>query len=449
MHLEQLLKEPHLGKLKRILYERAVFMRSIEPVLSKLQHEQPEIFRRPPTSRVKQISSIYKKVTKDKPRMTVKDFFAKLQDFELDDIAGARVTIASKDLYHHAGALLKRKLTRLAELKVSRPYDPNSSDPYPGEHWRLTSRKDKNVRCEVQVRTLSHDLWAVFSHYESYKKVSETLVKKDLKDLSRLLDVADDYVKTIRMRKIEEAEAHHAEACYAKGIPKRSGLTYQQFEDIVFKDVDSKRTREFKSRPIEEVRLCDSYRGLSEHGVFTKRQLKSLVAKKNKIPIQKRMEELNVVGGSVDDFGILCQCHKADPSGVHGKHFSSTWKALTEVRIEAIKVVERAERGVAQYFVSFNLRKDKDYPGLWAELTKLGGVQVLEAGWRIRGIETPKEISARLKPYIGTRDRLLVVPSAEKEQEGFRLMRPRRRALVVSNLDLTPSNRAGASVLAH
>src|SRR5687768_15836378 len=84
---------------------------------------------------------------------------------------------------------------------------------YCADHYTLTIVAEPAAKAELQVRTLAHDLWAVFSHYEAYRAAeSMPLSRRDeVVNYSRLLDVVDSYAAQIRHRKEEDAdEAHRA-----------------------------------------------------------------------------------------------------------------------------------------------------------------------------------------------------------------------------------------------
>jgi len=156
----------------------------------------------------------------------------------------------------------------------------------------------------------------------------------------------------------------------------------------------------------------------------TARQLRTLVAKRHKLRLKVLMKEMKVEGGSVDNFGLLCQCFSQDEAGAYGTYCTSKWRDTMQNHINGIKAVERAERGISDYIVSFELLSVKrDYSLLWQELKKLDGIQKQATAWLIRGKENPKELKARLGAFMGGRDRLLVVPTNPKDWDGLRLMK--------------------------
>ncbi len=65
---------------------------------------------------------------------------------------------------------------------------------------------------------------------------------------------------------------------------------------------------------------------------------------------------------------------------------------------------------MAIYFVTYDLRGDRDYGDLYDELSDVGAVRVLESTWCFEGVETSCEkVRDHLKQYIDSDDGLCVV----------------------------------------
>lgn len=65
---------------------------------------------------------------------------------------------------------------------------------------------------------------------------------------------------------------------------------------------------------------------------------------------------------------------------------------------------------MAEYFVSYDLIKNKDYSKLINELKKLGGLRMLESNWCLSRSNTGESKSLRdhFKSFIDADDRLVV-----------------------------------------
>lgn len=348
MHIEELFQPPNLDLLKQTLTVRAKFLGEVEACLVQLVIEFPETFRRPPTSRLKKIRSIYHKLAL--PGVSRDEFFKKLA--KLNDVAGIRLTVASKDLYPVVEELLNQRLAKFGSLKKTRDVGlQKEDDSYLGEHYVLRNEPQPELRCEIQVRTLTHDLWAVFDHYESYKKEqAPRMIGEDLKNYARLMDVADDYARTIRLRKIEEAEQHHRKKVLVHrpyGVAEEEILTYAEFERILHGQSGSAENESIRSSPIEATRLCDVLRQLSKYDIYTRSELQALVENDvYKTYIRERQASIGVEGGPFDDFAILCDCYRADPVAVKEKYLSSVMRDRIDSQIRAIKLEEDAEREI-------------------------------------------------------------------------------------------------------
>jgi putative GTP pyrophosphokinase len=57
----------------------------------------------------------------------------------------------------------------------------------------------KSLRCEIQVRTVLQDAWAIIEHHLGYKSVIPSALKRKLNGLAGLLEVADDQFEQVRI----------------------------------------------------------------------------------------------------------------------------------------------------------------------------------------------------------------------------------------------------------
>src|SRR5688500_13980031 len=80
----------------------------------------------------------------------------------------------------------------------------------------------------------------------------------------------------------------------------------------------------------------------------------------------------------------------------------------------ALSAWEIAE--MAYMIVSYDLVKNKDYPKLWAEMTRLNAAKALESLYFLDIANTALDIKEHLKQYIDNDDRLLVTEFTKKPQ---------------------------------
>lgn len=205
-----ILNDNNFDKIKKIIVEHKQFLEKIAVPLKTLGDANPEIFRRPASLRVKTIPSIVRKLNTDK--VVPENIFAGIRN--LDDIAGIRITIATQDQYEKIGTLLKSALGNLGDVELKKDWgsknQPNEKG-YAGDHYIIYEKTNYDIKCEIQVRTLTQDLWAVFTHYESYKSNEEIEESRaeEILNYSRLMNVSDYYAKLIRERKIHDADKFH------------------------------------------------------------------------------------------------------------------------------------------------------------------------------------------------------------------------------------------------
>ncbi len=157
------------------------------------------------STRLKSTESLINKLTK-------KDIPCSLENIEkhINDIAGIRVICSYiDDIYEIAEALLKQDDVKLVECKdyIKNP-KPNG---YRSLHlivripvYFADSRKEMKV--EVQIRTIAMDFWASLEHQIKYKQVipDQAEVISRLKQCAELIARTDEEMLELR-RKIESA----------------------------------------------------------------------------------------------------------------------------------------------------------------------------------------------------------------------------------------------------
>ena len=152
-------------------------------------------------TRLKSPDSIVKKLAKKDVPLTVESI-----EKNLNDIAGVRVICSfPEDIYVLADCLLQQDDIKLIEVKdyIKNP-KPNG---YRSLHLIVEipiflKDEKKNMRVEVQLRTIAMDFWASLEHKLSYKKDipqdEEELLRRELIDCAQISADLD-----LRMEKIK------------------------------------------------------------------------------------------------------------------------------------------------------------------------------------------------------------------------------------------------------
>ena len=171
-------------------------IQTVENKLSIMNEEYFNVYGRKPiqmiTSRVKKEQSIIDKMKRHGYELTMDNAVQKLYD-----IAGVRAICAFEhDVYHLAEVLLQHADTRLHHRKDFIRNPKESS--YRSLHLLISvpiylAAGKRDVRVEVQLRTITMDLWASMEHELRYKQqiaFPENLNREILEcaDLSAALD---------------------------------------------------------------------------------------------------------------------------------------------------------------------------------------------------------------------------------------------------------------------
>ena len=152
-------------------------------------------------TRLKSPESIVKKLTRRNLSLTTRSITE-----NLSDVAGVRVICSfTEDIYLLADCLLQQDDVKLIEVKdyIKNP-KPNG---YRSLHLIIEvpiylKDEKKNMRVEVQLRTIAMDFWASLEHKLSYKKDipqdEEELLRRELLDCAQISADLD-----LRMEKIK------------------------------------------------------------------------------------------------------------------------------------------------------------------------------------------------------------------------------------------------------
>ena len=158
------------------------------------------------STRLKRSESIMEKLTKNNFPISIESI-----EQNIHDVAGIRVICAYiDDIYKIADALLKQDDVTLIDRKdyIKNP-KPNG---YRSLHIIVSipvffEEKKKNMKVEVQIRTIAMDFWASLEHQLKYKKDidDEQDVIAELKACADVISETDEKMLKLRQR-LEEAE---------------------------------------------------------------------------------------------------------------------------------------------------------------------------------------------------------------------------------------------------
>jgi len=130
---------------------------------------------------------------------------------ELTDLAGARVVcLYSGDLAAVAD-IIRTEFTIIEEINKLAEFDPNQFG-YGAMHFIVKLGKTssgaryddlRNYACEIQVRTVVQDAWAIIQHHMAYKKESQipSQLHRKLNSLAGLFETVDDQFNAIRSQR--------------------------------------------------------------------------------------------------------------------------------------------------------------------------------------------------------------------------------------------------------
>lgn len=163
------------------------------------------------TCRAKSLESFLEKID----RKTYRDPFEEITDF-----AGARVVCFYADDLPKIESLIRQEFNVAEKDDKSKNADVDRFG-YSATHFLVTLGKHatgaryydlKEKTCEIQVRTVLQDAWAIFSHYLMYKHESDMplQLKRKIHALAGALETADAAFQAIR----DERDA------YKKGVEK-------------------------------------------------------------------------------------------------------------------------------------------------------------------------------------------------------------------------------------
>jgi len=194
--------------------------KSLEPILRKCLAElkriiiaqlrkaqNPEFVRIKLTeARVKSLASLWKKAQKRE---------WKLQEIlkEIKDLVGFRIVCANIEDVHRIKELLLsnpriKEIPGSEEDRITTPTSSGYRDFKFYVEYETGDFRYSTVMCEIQIRTVLQDSWAILTHKDIYKEGDELpeSLKRLSYRLSQLLDVADLIAQDIREQVSEKRE---------------------------------------------------------------------------------------------------------------------------------------------------------------------------------------------------------------------------------------------------
>jgi len=152
------------------------------------------------SARTKTLKSFCEKISRKSYKNPFKD---------ISDFAGARIVYLYSSDLEQIESIIER------EFKITEKVDKISSEDadrfgYGALHYLLKIKKKhsgaryddlKDLVCEVQVRTILQDAWAIVAHHLSYKQESDVPkeLRRKLNALSGVFETADDQFENIRL----------------------------------------------------------------------------------------------------------------------------------------------------------------------------------------------------------------------------------------------------------
>lgn len=185
------------------VYEQAV--RNAIEITSKTVKEQEALYNREIISgisgRVKTAESIRRKLLKKGCKVNLQNAVTCLHD-----IAGMRATCYFLDDVYALAEQLKQN-SRLHFLKEKNYIEKPKASGYKSLHLLMEAPvmvqgEERQIKVEIQLRTLAMDFWARLDHRLCYKKEIKAAkaVQKDLKEYADIISRVDVQMLTLRKR---------------------------------------------------------------------------------------------------------------------------------------------------------------------------------------------------------------------------------------------------------
>lgn len=221
------------SKIEQVMKKKRRTLEKVIEILKNIREDNPDTIKKDPEGRVKSLERIEEKI-RTIEECDVSNFLRYIKD-----IAGARITCCTLDEIPIVEDIIM-KHPEIKKCKVLRKYEEGADEEgYRGHHLGVTveflyeNRIIKDI-CEIQIRTLAGDLWAVLSHRDFYKSPTKPppSVAKDMLILSKQLEVVDDSALSLKQRIRDEINRQAREKGKAK-LAEKDMLTLENIRKLV------------------------------------------------------------------------------------------------------------------------------------------------------------------------------------------------------------------------
>ena len=248
------------------------------------------------SSRAKTLASFCEKIERKPYKSPLK---------EITDLAGVRIVF----LYASDRARLEQLVE--AEFEVHEKVDKISVQGiekfgYGALHYTVSLKQQhagaryddlRGVRCEIQIRTILQDAWAVVAHHLSYKHEEDipNQLKRKLHALSGLFETADDQFERLNNARIEyqnnitESIRHNSEVLLDADVNLDSLLGYMAWK---FPDRNTS-SQEAAADLLEELNQF-GYKTLRSIDMAVNKSLTAVLASEQKYPPRDKYEDVPI-----------------------------------------------------------------------------------------------------------------------------------------------------------
>ena len=348
-NIPQMLEEEYKS-LKPILNKSlAELKRIIIKQIGKVQN--PKLVRiRLTEGRVKSLTSLWKKAQK-------KEWKVQAILEEIKDLVGFRIVCANIEDVHRIKELLLsnpriKEIPSSEEDRITTPTSSGYRDFKFYIEYETSDSKHSTVICEIQIRTVLQDSWAILTHKDIYKEgddLPESLKKFSYR-LSQLLDVSDQIAQDIRDQVSEKREPS-----------KRTGrLVNEDTLRILFKKAFGKLPPDYLVRLVKDK--CDELR-ITHIKPFEE----ALLSEKNKKQLKKAYEKStgwNIPNELIFEIApLIVACGIRIATDAVSKRGKQEWFEIDQIyRREITSELPNTFKEFLEYLVPHTKDDDEDFP---------------------------------------------------------------------------------------
>lgn len=311
--------------IKTFIEQRSMFEQLCHEVayILEIAIEKEDIEYSAITSRAKTLNSFLEKIVRKK----YKDPFKEITDF-----AGTRLVFLYSSDFKRIEDIINNTFTVIE--KVDKLNDKGVDKfGYGAIHYivELTKKHSgarydslKNLRCEIQVRTVLQDAWSIIDHHLIYKNESSVpqILKRKLNSLAGLFETADDQFNQIRTERESYIEIIHE----SKNRPEEfldTDLNLDSFKEYLKWKIPELPIKTFD----EQVEIC--FEIIKSDSQFKKLKDIDKNFEINKDRFEKIKTKLNRVTNSESSSAYLTVCLAIDNKTISGSDFfAHSWLEL-------------------------------------------------------------------------------------------------------------------------